>query len=295
LQETLVCFFNFFRMNYTFWDRNAEVMPTRGEAAKLGPVTLETLNETLNSKINSLDERFDRFEALFTDMKTTMTALKDDINKRFTAVEDDISALQDANIELDSRISYLESTNDMKQKEAELLINGVPMVANENLANVFAKIGTSLGYGETSVPVVEIFRLRPKIYMAKRGNNSKDVTILVKFCSKLEKQFFFKKYLVKRELNLTNIGFETPGRIFVNENLTEANQKIMKAAWNLKKNNKLASVNSYNGIVHIKKLKTDKRGTAVLSIGQLELLAGVKTAANGGGASGSAESAAENN
>jgi chaperonin cofactor prefoldin len=106
----------FFRINCTFWDRKAEEMPTRGESAKLGPVTLETLNETVNSKINKLDERFDRFEALFLEMTTTLKNLKDDINNRFTEVENDIATLQSANIELGSRISNLENTNEMKQK-----------------------------------------------------------------------------------------------------------------------------------------------------------------------------------
>jgi hypothetical protein len=46
-----------------------------------------------------------------------------------------------------------------------------------------------------------------------------DPLIIVKFTNKLDKFVYFGKYFAKKDLKLTDIGFQVGSRIFINENL----------------------------------------------------------------------------
>ncbi|KAL9698981.1 hypothetical protein quinque_002422 [Culex quinquefasciatus] len=87
------------------------------------------------------------------------------------------------------------------------------------------------------------------------GNNC---LILLQFAITNQRNDFFGRYLGSRSLTLRQAGFQSDGRVFVNENLTPAARRIKAKAIDLKKEGKLSTVYSRSGVVHVKTAESDE-------------------------------------
>lgn len=135
----------------------------------------------------------------------------------------------------------------------DLIVSGVPFVTGESLANYFIIWCRSLAYAVEATPLVEIRRLA-------RGTltNGTVYLILIQFAITVQRNEFYARYLRSRKLSLTDIGFSTERRIFVNENLGPAEREIRMKALQMKKRGEIAGVYTKMGIVYVKKTSTDK-------------------------------------
>lgn len=77
--------------------------------------------------------------------------------------------------------------------------------------------------------------------------------ILVQFAITNHRKDFYFKYLQSRSFTLDQLGFSSRDRIFVNENLTVTARSIKSKALLAKKNGKLYSVITRDGIIYVKK------------------------------------------
>lgn len=68
---------------------------------------------------------------------------------------------------------------------------------------------------------------------------------------------FLSLFRKARGVILQDIGIEADGSIFVNKSLSKLNLQIFQYAMSHKKTNAIANVTTYNGIVQIRRLKTD--------------------------------------
>lgn len=80
----------------------------------------------------------------------------------------------------------------------------------------------------------------------------------MKFIANHMKESFYSFYLrllPKKRITSKDLGFTTENRVFISENLTQQNQELFIMALNLKREKKLATAYTVNGIVNIKFLK----------------------------------------
>jgi hypothetical protein len=199
---------------------------------------------------NKLDDKIDQLRA---DIKDDIIS---DILPRIEQNTGHITATNRRVTQLEVTVKKLEHTLELKTKENELIVRGVPVVVGENCQNVYQSLATAIGYNSTQVPLADAFRLKG------RGNlSSNSPPILVKFALKFDKIAFYNKYFKKKTLNLTDIGYQTSVRIYISENLTKQNQHIFGAALQLKKDGVIASVSTHFGAVSVKKTREGNRIT----------------------------------
>lgn len=145
---------------------------------------------------------------------------------------------------------------------SDLRINGIPRYDNENLFQIFYKICDTININRPHI--TSIFRLkkanRRQTNQANQNNNINhvaDPTIIVRFESHLDRNFVLKSVanfirMRKGFLCLNDIGFDSNTAIFIKENLTPCNFRILIEALRLKKQQQLSTVFSMRGIVYVK-------------------------------------------
>ncbi|KAJ6649083.1 hypothetical protein Bhyg_04316 [Pseudolycoriella hygida] len=120
------------------------------------------------------------------------------------------------------RISRLENTISRMQRNAELVISGIPPVADESCTEIVNKIGAVIGFGNPSEPLTA-FRLKKTGTQQRNMNddsgdghtehqrklNQMHPIILVKFGSPNDKSKFIGKYLAHKTLCLKDVGFQS--------------------------------------------------------------------------------------
>lgn len=123
------------------------------------------------------------------------------------------------------------------------------------------------------------FRLPVYNKTPSQSKRQRNPSIIVKFWGPSAKQDFFKQYMNTKNLCLTMLGFTTPSRIYVNENLTKKNFNIFCAARQLKDDGKIFRYNTFNGRVFIK-LSLDSKQIGVDNKEHLNTLVNSTAAAN---------------
>jgi len=247
--------------------------------AMTGKISNLTENQSaLNEKVDQIDRRmFEKLEEMSGHVNriidTKLEGLRYDLHKefscRFNEQDGAISALQTTNAalrdncrDLSSRVDELstratESTSavadladrlDFAERESDIIVRGVPVALGENCRSLYERIALALGYSADATPDASAFRLGRK----KPGARS-DPPILLRFPNRTAKSDFFKRYLGKLTLNLSDIGFDLNTRIFLAESLTVVRQKIFQEAIKLKREGKLYSVKSKAGVIVVQR------------------------------------------
>lgn len=209
------------------------------------------LNKKLDDSVNRLDNKFDnKIDQLRVDLKDD---IKNDLLPRIEQNTMDITAATNRVSALEATVRRLENSIELQAKENELIVRGVPLVIGENCQRIYQTLAQAVGYSPESIPTADAFRLR----VPRAGAPP----ILVKFAFKLDKTTFHNKYFRKKNLNLTDLGYEAAARVYVAENLTKKNQQIFGAAMKLKKEGALSSVSTHYGIVSVTKTQGGGRTT----------------------------------
>lgn len=228
--------------------------------------------------ITIMDKRFDKMtEQLEHIIQTKLNEYKDDllceIDKRLNIVKSGLQEVTDRVTKLETVAANVISMQDeinmlkkqIKRQEnnavsSELRLNEIPYYENEDLMQVFSDICNVINI---SVPAIRsIYRLQNQ--NNKNKTNSKDAVIIVKMWSPYDKNFFLKSFSNFRKLNkdffycLRDIGYNSDNKFYVNENLTQQNFNILRAANRLKRNKRVYSAFSMRGLVYIKKDANDK-------------------------------------
>ncbi|XP_062542341.1 uncharacterized protein LOC134210306 [Armigeres subalbatus] len=198
--------------------------------------TKKEITKQLNDEVSSLKS----------DIKTELQQMR-------TALEKSVTELSRSVDENKHSIRRTAEALSRSQQRNDLVISSVPFVQGENLMNYFEKWWQTVGFNNAIMPNVDIRRLH-KSSMAV----GKCYMILVQFAITNQRNDFYFKYLQTRSLSLDQIGFSTNERIFVNENLTVPVRAIKSKALLAKRNGKLHSVTTREGIVYIKKHPQDE-------------------------------------
>lgn len=137
---------------------------------------------------------------------------------------------------------------DRSMRCNDLIVSGVPYITGENLPNYFVNWCKSLGYVDEFIPIVDIKRLTKNT-----PTNGTIYLILIQFAITVQRNEFYTRYLRTRKLSLTDIGFSTDRRVFVNENLVPAARELRTKALHMKKKGELAGVFTRMGVVYVKR------------------------------------------
>ena len=200
---------------------------------------INTKIDSLNTKLESLEAKINKsIDDQITIIKNHIKSEVETQNKRLSDMETKLSTDQNTNMEL--RLAELERKSHGK----DLLINGIPNSIT-NLHSAFEDICKTIGFNYSSINNNYI------IFRVPSG------AIIVKFQTTTQKNTFFKKYLSYKKLNLTNIGFDSPRRIFINESLSKHTAELLKKANQLRKDGWISRAFTKNGFLYIQKLPDD--------------------------------------
>lgn len=198
---------------------------------------IEELRIDLNSKINAVKSEL---EGKLDAVSQEIVDLRSECTKKCDATDISVNALNARVEQISTAVGNLENRN-------ELIISGIPYMTGEDLRAYFRATCKQLGFGDSSVPFVDLRRM-------KSGNlkDGDDSLVVVQFALKNSRDNFYGAYLRKRNLQLSHIGLNSTRRIYVNENLTISARKVKAAALRAKKAGKVSSVFTRLGTVYVK-------------------------------------------
>jgi hypothetical protein len=213
----------------------------------------EKLSQKLDDSIDKINDRMDyKMGQLRMDIKDD---IRNDLLPRIEQNAGQIAATNHKVKQLEETIVQLENTLELKAKENELIVRGVPVTGN-SCHRVYQSLATAVGFDPQRIPVADAFRLK-----GKRVMGDSCPPILLRFAHKFDKAAFHNLYFKKKTLNLTDIGFEIAARVYITENLTKVNQQIFGAALKLKKEGVFTSVSTHYGSISVKKSEEGGRIT----------------------------------
>lgn len=228
--------------------------------------TMSDVDKRLNDKMDGMETSLSKMIVeVKLDMDKRLSSLSADVDKRFVDIEAsssrkcEESAAQvssDVFKRVDELSAIYESRLDKLERSSldkELIISGVPMESNDNPLGVVGDICQALNCNLNQRDFTAAFRLRKK-----SDNSNRSVPIVVRVYDNYVKQEFLSCYFKHKNLNLKDIGFHTPARIFVNESLTKSNREIFNLASDAKKANLISKLFTRNGLVHLQRFENDK-------------------------------------
>lgn len=190
-----------------------------------------------------------------TELAKVRDDMKGDLDSLSNNLYDSVQRVEDEQSSQKSRIAQLEDTVARMQRITELIISGVPVTANESCVNIVTKIASVINC-HLNANAIRAFRLNKTGHnqLKKRLRNMDNANppiIMVKFPSTSDKNDFFSKYLSRKNLSLTDIGYTIPQRIYVKENLTPQNYKIFQACENAKRAGSIDKYFTRDGTCHM--------------------------------------------
>lgn len=223
---------------------------------------VKQMQSLMESKISEVRSEFD----------AKLNAVSSSIDDRIRAALDvnGVAAVDKKCEEAISTIDAVTAMSDLRIESLERTQNlGDSFVQNEDICSYFKNICDAISFQRGLNAVSSVFRLPVKSYSSSASIVSSSMSnaphivappIIVKFLNSDLSRQFISSYLKFNQLNLTHLGFKTPSRIYINENLTKLNREIFRYCLQLKHSHKLILLKLFtrNGIVHAKFAGLDK-------------------------------------
>lgn len=194
---------------------------------------IETKLATMvDNKVAEVEKRvMERVTQVTKTFQIDLQVMEDDVVKRMDTFERDLKIAQNKADQSASTVHFgTELRIDLLERQArsnELVLSGVPKVDNENLSNIYQDVCKAIDFKGSNC-VQQCFRLPQRNDSTVNSNRRRTPSIILKFWNGEAKADFFKHYIRKKNLCVTNIGFSAPARIYVNENLTKKNFEIFQ-------------------------------------------------------------------
>lgn len=242
------------------------------------PVTFEEIKALFTEQHNLMRHSVkDEMNTMKNELISCFDAKLNQLNDRISAVESQVHSRIDqivADIQHnDNQTNCSEDDLNRIAKLNNLKIKGIPHSTGENLDNIFRAIAEKMNFDTTNpLNVPTAVRFYRKNIATKLMSPSP--IIVLKFIAKHIRDDFYTHYLdkiaAKQYLMSEDLGLGNGTRIIISEDLTENNSKLLTAALNLKKEGKLCQAFTYEGLVKVKAIKTEK-STTIRSQIQLEI------------------------
>lgn len=204
--------------------------------------------------------------------------LRGKVDSICTEFQSKINQVSAENASLRSTVEELQDSLVRLNRQNQIVIRNVPAMQNEKLVDLFGSLSKTVKFNKCSE--FNIYRHQERQTNKKthrtRSQSSSSMLpvaapppiIVVNFQNSWDKSNFIRCCLKAGELNLTSIGFSSPGRIFFGENLTKRNYMIFRKCSQMKKENKIFKLHTRNGLVYICR----NQNSSFVPITQLEQL-----------------------
>lgn len=210
------------------------------------------------------------FQTKITQLQEQVEANKMNVQTQINEMKSDIAMCMGQSNSADDDLQRISKLNELK-------ITGIVHANNENLNVIFSEIAKLVGFELTTVNNV------PTVNRVQRWNpTSKTKTptpiVIIKFVANHIRDDFYRKYMNKiatKPIMPEDINLPAGKQVIIGENLTVMNSKIFIEASKMKRENKLCTLFTQEGIVHVKAIKNEK-ATAIRSQRQLEIFIAAK-------------------
>lgn len=247
--------------------------------------SVREIDAKLTSKIDNLELMLsDKVNAVKEEAESRLAKLSMTVDSRFEDVSRKINYLRAANadeianvangavaewkFETESRLDKMERLS----LSNELVITGIPFSQGENSSDIVGDIVYALNCNLNPNDFLSIYRVPPKKNQRKNlSGNVSTTPIIIRFYFEDAKQQFMSSYFKRKGLNLTDIGFKTSSRIYINESLTKSNREIFNSAAQAKRLQKLHKYFTRRGLVYVQ-MAVDSNTVCIESVGKLNEL-----------------------
>jgi len=200
--------------------------------------------------IEKLTEEIQNLKKTFTD---EIKELKDQFRLRFDKLEADIVVSQNTTVLLERRCNQL----DQYSRRESLEIRGIPKgVTHDELLPIIQPLMLLL-----QVDVSDERSIQAHHRLSKRNDD-----VIVKFTHREDRNRAFKNRCSLKDLDTEALKLPAGTEIFINENLTVVNKRLVGIANMLKRRRKLFSFWTMNGNLRI---KIDELDNGFISIGHM--------------------------
>lgn len=127
-----------------------------------------------------------------------------------------------------SQLGKEQNKNEQNELRNNIIVNGVPYDKRENIEDIIKKMGEALQV--QTVNKLKCFRI------GKGRNHNGQMPIKVCFTSENEKEEFLEARK-KKMINAKDLGYEEENIIYLNHDLTKANQYLFKEVLKYKREN----------------------------------------------------------
>jgi hypothetical protein len=220
---------------------------------------MDKLIEIENKMDTKLDRLADKFDEKLDKLRRELKAdIKDELLPKISKNEKDIKNNTMEIRETKELVQEVEHSLELMWKSSDLIVRGVPVLANENVVSLYQTIAVLIGYDAATTPRARIQRLGQN-----QPKSKYEPPILISFICRFDKADFYRKYFANvKKLTLTALGFHSSARFYLSENLTKRNQKIFSEALKLKKAKKLYSVSTSSGTIWVRQ-KSSESATSI--------------------------------
>lgn len=179
-------------------------------------------------------------------------------------LKDVVAKLDTVSIVNGLRVDFLERVHSLQ----DVIITGIPFRDGEDVYSHFKIISETINFPQALNAISSVFRVVNKAEKVNSSSSSSaykivnyvSPVIIAKFVSIDFSRQFISHYLKFKQLNLMHLGFETPTRIYVNENLTKITRELFRYCVKMKQLHRSTITNVFtrNGIIYAKFAGIDK-------------------------------------
>lgn len=256
---------------------------------------IDNLELTWSDKVNAVKEEA---ESNLAKLSTTVDSRFEDVtrNINYLRADNEQKIVEVANGAVAEWKLQTESRLDKMERLAlsnELVITGIPYSQGENPSDVVGDIVNALNCNLKPADFSSIYRVALKKKQRKNPSGNVTAPIIIRFYFEDAKQHLMSSYFQRKGLNLTDIGFKTSSRIYINESLTKSNREIFSSAAQAKRLQKLHKYFTRRGLVYVQ-MAADSRAVCIESVGKLnELISDYELSGTATGLCSNASSASE--
>lgn len=210
----------------------------------MGPGEKDIVSDQISSLRTEFREVFSRLETRFMEMERKIdenhSLMMESLKKDLKVLQGRCEKAEARNIELEATIDDL---IDTQGRSLNLRVTNIPRSENENLNQIADAIKSRLGFNDFGDPHTIQYRLK---------NGLSKNTMILRFMSIADKDFFFSRYL--KEAKLLKVKDVIPNhngseRFFISQDLSLTQYKLHRAAIKQKTEGKIKDVRIQYGFV----------------------------------------------
>ena len=239
--------------------------------------TIKEFESLLDSKLQPIQTKLDGLVKQMNDNYTALQAKLDLLEARNASLEAENATLMKKLQTCETSLNNLEQYSRRECVE----ISGIPEVKEENTDDIVIKVGSLIGLDIEKHDISISHRLPKPSYSAvvregpraSSNASSRAPNIIVKFVRRETRDRFYKGRKLLRDKSTRDLDLArySENKIYISENLTQANKDIFKESLQVKKDLKYKFIWTFYGRTYLRK-DSESPVVAILKLSDLDIL-----------------------